>query len=168
MPGNTLGLNWQQTHTLARLFFATNNEPLLELWEHVRAGRELRPSVWTEFVEHPELWALITHRTRDISEVTLELWASSELAEEGHSLLALTIKEEYLLICLAPHAASPHPVQFVASKRAMFTREYAIQRFLATVLIYVFVHIYGGECRVTYISHEPLNLNPNNIYTPFT
>lgn len=157
--------HWKQKHRVARLFFHVNEEQLLALWERVRAGRELRPSVWAEFVEHPDLLALVQQRTSLLSHVTLELVALSELVEEGNFILAVKLREEYFLVSVAA-ASAPTSLEEMASQG--YTREYAIQRFLATVLIYMFVRIYGGDCSVTYVSHPSLELNPSNVFNDFT
>jgi hypothetical protein len=157
------GAAWKNKHAFARLFYSTFSEPMMHLWVKVSAGRELRPSVWTEFVESPELWKMVWDRFITMSHITVDNCAHSELSEDGMDVLTQE-RETYFLVPLS-HVAykSGNPLSDTETQRVS---HYACQQLLKTMLMYFFADVYGKEFTVKFTSHENMTVNRQTIMQP--
>ena len=157
---------WKQKHAFARVFYALFKVQMMALWEKINGGKELRPSVWTDFVESSELWQMMYGKFVTMSCVTSEMCLAAELAEDG--MEALTQERETYFLVPIGHAAIaiPNGKSVLLTLEGESKRRCACQQLLKTVLMYFFADLYKRKFTVHFTSHETMKVDQSTISKP--
>ncbi len=153
---------WKVKHTFVRLFYHVRRPDKLKIWEKISAGRELRPSVWTEFVESQELWGFCYDILATMSHITINNCAQTELVDDGMDAVTED-SETYFLVPLM-HALFPPVADKADPEKTKYN--YACQQFMKSVLIYAFADIYKKKFKVFFTSHDSFDVDQNTLLEP--
>lgn len=160
--------SWKAKHAFARAFYANLHVSMVDLWNRINGEKDLRPSVWTDFVEHPDLWKMVYDKLTTMSHITINMCANFEAPEDGMEAIALEDREVYFLVPLL-HASVPVPKESGILETLMGDGEkyLACQQLLKTMLMYFFADVYGKEFLVCFKTHEDMTVDRNTINQPF-
>jgi hypothetical protein len=156
--------SWRHKHAMARVFYSAIHNKMMKIWKRISTGKELRPSLWTEFVENDELWEMVWTKVSTLSSYSHELFEGAELIEEGNEALTKE-REAYFLVPLNHVSAEIHGgvLETVMGEARM---RYICQQFLKTILLYAFADIYGKSFTVSFMTHPEMEVDLNTICQP--
>jgi hypothetical protein len=160
---------WQLKHSICRLLYSTNKREIIALWKQINGNKQLRPSIWREFVENPKLWEIIYdklfNKVSALSSVTLDILAYSELVEEG--MEALAGGEIYFLMPLNQAGIVVTENETLEKLEVEGRKKYTCQQTMKTILIYLLADLYKKDFVVYFHSHESMEINQDTIHKPF-